>query len=91
MNRRILLILLLCSTVLTLSAARELPMPVWSDVAPRDTTDLGEDNDEDVNQKVEKTRQNKAEGLNAFDYIMERRYRANGEEFTKKWDDHLFI
>lgn len=91
MNRRILLILLLCSTLLPLSAARELTLPVWSDAAPRDTTDLGEDNDEDVSQKVEKTRQNKAEGLNAFDYIMERRYRANGEEFTKKWDDHLFI
>ncbi len=91
MNRKRILILLLCSVTLTMASARSLTVDRWMDIAPRDTTDLGEDDDETVTEKVERTKQNKAIGLNAFDYIMERRYRANGEEFTKKWDDHLFV
>lgn len=91
MKRKQLLILLLCSVFATLTQARTMPVITWSDVAPRDTTDLGEDDDEAEGEKAVKTKQNKAEGLNALDYILERRYRGYGEEFTKKWDDHLFI
>jgi len=91
MKRKQLLILLLCSVFATLTQARTKPVITWSDVAPRDTTDLGEDDDEAEGEKAVKTKQNKAEGLNALDYILERRYLGYGEEFTKKWDDHLFV
>lgn len=32
-----------------------------------------------------------AEGQNAIDYSLETRYRPQGEEFTKKWYDHMFL
>ena len=29
--------------------------------------------------------------FNAMNYILDKRWRAWGEEFTKRWDDHLFV
>lgn len=101
MKRKILLILLLCSTTLVF-AAKHLPIePSRMDVAPRDTTDFGEDND-DVEIPQPKKDDKKAgadtqeeptkrTGFDAMEYVLSRRYRANGEEFGKRWDDHLFL
>ncbi len=40
---------------------------------------------------VAKTRVNRAQGFNALQYIMERRFKKHDDTFTKKWHDHLFL
>ena len=60
-------------------------------VAPRDTTQYGEDDDESATDTVQRTKRNIAEGMNGLDYLMAHRYMANGEEFTPKWYDHVFL
>ena len=40
---------------------------------------------------VAKTRENKATGFNALDYILERRYLSRGDEFGGPWYSHLFV
>ena len=40
---------------------------------------------------VAKTRLNKAEGFNALDYILERRYLNRGDDFSGSLFDHIFI
>ncbi len=98
--RTLLLTLLLCSTVLAFAAPRHIAiLPTNYDVAPRDTTDFGEDNDDvepvkagqDKQKDSNKTKPEEREGYDALKYTLSSRFRANGEEFTKKWDDHLFI
>lgn len=84
------LILLLCSLAFQMATARLAVMPDYT-IAARDTTTFGEDDDEAVTDTIQRTRRNLATGMNALDYIMERRYKSNGEEFTRKWDDHLFL
>lgn len=37
------------------------------------------------------TRRNVATNFNYLDHILEGRYLAKGDEFTKKWNDHLFL
>ncbi|MCF0244478.1 MAG: hypothetical protein HUK06_06865 [Bacteroidaceae bacterium] len=37
------------------------------------------------------TRRNVAVGFNSLDYLLEKRHLEYGDQFTKKWDDHLFI
>lgn len=37
------------------------------------------------------TRRNVATNFNYLDHILEGRYLAQGDQFTKKWNDHLFI
>lgn len=37
------------------------------------------------------TRRNVASGFNSLDYLLEDRYIAHGDQFTKRWNDHLFI
>lgn len=95
-RRRLLLILLLSSTLLSFASPRVLE-PMHLNIAPRDTTDFGEDDDEDDVKVVKKadadkpTEKPKIEGMNAMDYALSRRHRAYGEEFGKSWDDHLFV
>ena len=66
-------------------------IPVCDMTAPADTTYLGEDNDEDETTEADRTRQMKAEGFNAMDYVLERRYLPTGETFTRSLKDHLYI
>ncbi len=40
---------------------------------------------------VGKTRRNYATQLDAMDYLLDKRYRNRGDEFTKKWYDHMFL
>ena len=47
--------------------------------------------DDELVDTTTKTRQNLAKEFNALKYIMERRYRGYNDQFTKRWDDHLFI
>jgi len=95
-RRRLLLILLLSSTLLSFASPRVLES-MHLNIAPRDTTDFGEDDDEDDVKVVKKadadkpTEKPKIEGMNAMDYALSRRHRAYGEEFGKSWDDHLFV
>lgn len=81
------MLLLLLTLVLPSSAMTE-GLSAYP-VVPQDTTYLGEDNDEEE-ETVERTRQNKASGLNAMDYILENRYIPTGETFSRRWTDHLF-
>ena len=97
MNRKILLLsFLLCSSVLLLGAHNQANHSDYY-VAPPDTTEFGEELDDAgiVKQKKETNKKevdkSKRTGFDALEYIMERRYLGYGEEFTKKWDDHLFV
>lgn len=54
-----------------------------------DTLDM--DEEEMLGDSAAMTRKNTATGFNALDYVLEGRYRAYGEEFTNRWDDHLFL
>lgn len=56
---------------------------VVSDSIPEDESALGAD--------TIKNGKNIAKGTNAMDYLLERRYLADGETFTKRWDDHRFV
>lgn len=86
-----LLLTLLLSSALTLMAEARCWMPRDVLVAPRDTTQYGEDDDESATDTVQRTKRNIAEGMNGLDYLMAHRYMANGEEFTPKWYDHVFL
>jgi len=50
-----------------------------------------DDDEEEVADSAMKTRKNTATQFNAIDYVMERRYRRSGDQFTTAWDDHLFV
>ena len=99
MRRRILQILLLCSATMAFAARPIAKEPARIDVAPRDTTDFGEDNDDVELVKPTKEQGKEGEekkpiertGFDAMEYALSRRYHAMGEEFGKEWYDHLFI
>lgn len=56
------------------------------------TDSVGIDNEEEeVGDTAVSIHKNSATGFNAIDYVMERRYRGSGYQFTTAWDDHLFI
>lgn len=38
-----------------------------------------------------KTQINRAKGFNAYEYVLENRYLNRGDQFTKRWNDHLFM
>lgn len=84
------LILLLCSLAFQVGLAHSSTPHDYA-VALRDTTRYGEDDDESEMDSAQFTRRNYATGLNALDYVMEKRYKARGDEFTRKWYDHLFL
>lgn len=56
-----------------------------------DTINAIDDEEEAEADTIGKTRRNTAKEFNALKYILEHRYRNYGDQFTKKWDDHLFI
>jgi hypothetical protein len=58
--------------------------------APSDTTRWGED-DDDAEDLPEPTRKNIAKGFNALDYILENRFVPEGETFTRKFTDHMYL
>lgn len=94
MRNKILHIALVCLVAGTMipgggRASATLP-PVVALVA--DTLDNADE--EQMNDTVGKSRRNIARErgeLNALDYILDDRWRAWGEDFTNRWDDHLFI
>ena len=57
--------------------------------AAPDTLDM--DEEDTLGDSTKMTRKNTATGFNALDYVLEGRYRQYGEEFTNRWDDHLFL
>ena len=59
--------------------------------AVADTLYIPEDESEIGNDTIGKSRKNKAVGLDAMSELLGKRYLENGETFTKKWDDHLFL
>ena len=87
--KRILLILLICNLAVVNGHAFTLPDAYPT--APSDTTRFGEDSDEAENDTVNRNPKNLAKGVDAITMVLERRYRAYNEYFTKKWHDHLFI
>ena len=87
--KRILLILLICNVAIVSGHAFTLPDTYLT--APSDTTRFGEDSDEENNDTITRNPKNRAEGVDAITLVMERRYKAYGEDFTKKWHDHLFL
>ena len=60
-------------------------------VAVSDSLTNDTDDDEEVNDSLGKSRLNRAKEFNALKYIMEGRYRNHGDQFTRRWDDHLFL
>lgn len=52
---------------------------------------LADLDDDEPTDTTTKTRRNLAKEFNALKYIMERRYRNYGDQFTRHWDDHLFL
>ena len=87
--KRILLILLICNLAVVGGHAFTLPDTYLT--APSDTTRYGEDGDEESNDTTIRMPLNRAKGVDAITLVLERRYKAYNETFTKKWHDHLFI
>lgn len=82
MRRRIYATLSIAAMAVTMASATSLPN---DSIANTGGEDMAE------GDTIRKSRQNTATGLNALDYLLERRYRRQGELFTKKWYDHLFL
>lgn len=59
-------------------------------VAEPDTANY-DDMEDGAADSIPKSRKNLATEFNALKYIMERRYRNYGDQFTKRWNDHLFL
>lgn len=73
-------------------AATVAEQPSTAQVARQDTINYDDyDEEEAMNNNSGKSRKNTATQFNAVAYILDKRYRNYGEEFTKKWHDHLFI
>ena len=87
--KRILLILLICNVMVAKGYAS--PQIGMNTTLPSDTTRFGEDLDEASTDTLVRNPKNRATGVDAISLVMERRYKAYGEEFTKKWHDHLFF
>ena len=87
--KRLLLILLICNLAVVNGHAFTLPDTYLT--APSDTTRYGEDSDEAENDTINRNPKNLAQGVDAITMVLERRYKAYNEYFTKKWHDHLFI
>ena len=87
--KRLLLILLICNLAVVNGHAFTLPDTYLT--APSDTTRYGEDSDEAENDTINRNPKNLAKGVDAITMVLERRYKAYNEYFTKKWHDHLFI
>lgn len=69
------------------------PLRAMSHIRPLMTLvadSLADDEDEPIDTTT-KTRQNLATEFNALKYIMEKRYRGYNDQFTRRWDDHLFL
>lgn len=79
----------LCLPVLSLAGTRGDMLS--GPTAKCDTVSIYDDEEEADNDSIGKTHQNKAKEFNALKYIMEHRYRNYGDQFTHKWDDHLFL
>lgn len=89
MNKR-QYILTLCMGLWLTAAANNAVTPPAPLTAVPDSIDMMDEEDmrNDSTQRVHK---NTAKEFNALDYVLEGRYRAYGEEFTNRWDDHLFL
>lgn len=57
---------------------------------PADTVSL-DDMEEGDNDSIGKTRRNTATNFNALKYVLDKRFHGYGDEFTRKWDDHLYL
>lgn len=60
-------------------------------VVPSDTTQWGEELDEDEENVEKPTNRNLATEFNALDYQLEKRYIPTGETFRKGWKKNLFV
>lgn len=81
------LMFFVCSAI----EAQEVKQPV--DVLVKDTTENGEDIDIQYlrNDTTTKSRKNMAKGIDAMDFVLDKRFLNHGEGFTRRWDDHLFL
>src|SRR5574344_17095 len=91
--KRIAFLISICTTISVIAshATAGVIMPTTNQIINPDTTENGEDLNILMKETTAKTKQNKAEGFNALNYVMEHRYRGYGDTFTKKWHDHLFF
>lgn len=87
----IAIVCLLAGTVIAGGGRARAALPPEMRLAA-DTLDNADE--EQMNDTVGKSRRNIARErgeFNALDYILDDRWRAWGEDFTNRWDDHLFI
>lgn len=74
------------------TGAEAAAMQVPGGVAVQDTINYDDyDEESALNDSTGKSRRNVATGTNVMRYVMDTRYRGYSEEFTKRWDDHLFL
>lgn len=94
MKNKFLLMALLCACVVHASAQinTDSLLQIYNEA---DTTEYGEENPFMKGDTLKnRNPQNKAQERGDFyglDYVMERRFLAHGEQFTRRWDDHLFL
>lgn len=86
-----------CLMAVPLGAAAAVVPGTFTEVAAPDTTGLDNYDDEEAmkkmtNDSVPSANLGRERGdFNALDYAFDKRYRGYSEEFTKRWDDHLFL
>ena len=94
MKNKFLLMALLCACVVQASAQinTDSLLQIYNEA---DTTEYGEENPFMKGETLKnRNPQNKAQERGDFyglDYVMERRFLEHGEQFTRRWHDHLFF
>ncbi|MCI5855039.1 MAG: hypothetical protein MR005_05835 [Prevotella sp.] len=78
----------LCMAVLLFAA---LPTMAQTNIEEAELDSLDDETIERNKAKNGKNSAAKNGDFNAMNYILDKRWRAWGEDFTKRWDDHLFV
>lgn len=85
-------ILLICLGLTAATQLRAVNNISYHDISMVKTDTINwDDMEESESDTIGKTRKNTAKEFNALKYILEHRYRNYGYEFTRRWDDHLFL
>lgn len=95
MRNKLVIALFLCMAHVSEARVLTDTLRIFKEIAAGDTTEYGEDDPFKLQQRLsshESVDSARIEGqLNGMDYTMERRRIEWGEEFTRRWDDHLFL
>lgn len=91
-NKAAILLLLALPAGTIRAAAYAMPaVPAAPATELRGDTISLDDMEESDNDSIGKSRKNTATNFNALKYVLDKRYHGYGDEFTGKWDDHLYL